>query len=418
MPADPMRILVVSQYFWPETFRINEIVAGLTARGHQVTVLTGKPNYPGGDLYPEYVAAPQRFATYEGAEIVRVPLVPRGSSRWRLAANYASFVASGLLEGARRLRRREFDVILVCQLSPITSAIPALLLRRLKRAPTAMWILDLWPETLSAVGALRHPRALRAASALSAFVYRGTDLVLVQSRAFVDSVVRHGKQPEAIRYFPAWAEATFEHGLDGVTAAPELAPHAGTTNIMFAGNIGEAQDFPAILAAADLLRSRDDIRWLVVGDGRAAPDVKAEIARRGLEARVVMLGRHGIERMPAFFAGASALLVSLKPDPVFAMTIPGKVQSYLSAGRPVIAMLDGEGARVVTEAGAGFVVPAGDAAGLAEAVRRFADLTEAERARLGAAGRAYCRREFDRTALLDRLEGWLTELARRGIPRA
>ena len=413
-----MRILVVSQYFWPETFRINEIVAGLTARGHAVTVLTGTPNYPAGDVFPEYLADPARFASYEGADIVRVPLVARGRTRWRLAANYASFVASGLLEGARRLRGREFDVILVCQLSPITSAMPALLLRRLKHAPTAMWILDLWPETLTAVGALRSPRALRLASRLSSFIYARVDLILVQSRAFIDSVVRHGKPAAAIRYFPAWAEAAFEDGLDGVAAAPELAPFAGTTNIMFAGNIGEAQDFPAILAAADRLRDRDDIRWLIVGDGRAAAAVRAEIAARGLTERVVMLGRHGIERMPAFFKGASALLVSLKADPVFAMTIPGKVQSYLSAGMPVIAMLDGEGARVVAESGAGLVAPAGDAAALADAVRRFADLPAAERARLGAAARAYCRREFDRKALLDRLEGWLAELATKPAQRS
>jgi colanic acid biosynthesis glycosyl transferase WcaI len=419
--SDPGRrpalsILVVSQYFWPESFRINEIVAGLTARGHTVTVLTNPPNYPEGQFHPQWRADPTRFANYEGAEIIRVPVVPRGRSKLPLLLNYLSFVVFGALIGAWRLRGRRFDCILAFQGSPVTSVIPAIVQRRLKGVPLATWIVDLWPETLAAVGMVTAPSRLALVSRLVSWIYARTDLILVQSHMFDASVRRHHASAD-VRYFPAWAEATFEGHDQDIQPAPELAPYADTFNVVFAGNLGEGQDLLTVLAAADRVRDQAGIRWIIVGDGRAAPALRAGIAALGLADRVIMLGRFPVERMPEFFKAADALLVSLKPEPVFAMTIPGKVQSYMRAGRPVVAMLDGEGARVIAEAGCGLVVPAGDAAGLAQAVQQLAAMSTTERAALGTAGRIACARDFDRTTLLNRLDDWLITLAasRRGV---
>ncbi|HEY4138924.1 MAG TPA: glycosyltransferase family 4 protein, partial [Casimicrobiaceae bacterium] len=200
-----------------------------------------------------------------------------------------------------------------------------------------------------------------------------------------------------------------------VDPAPEVPVVPGSFNVMFAGNIGEAQDFPAILDAAEQLRNRRDIRWLIVGDGRMAAWVDDEIARRGLSNTVIMLGRFPTDRMPSFFQHADALLVSLKADPLFAMTAPGKIQSYLASGRPVLAMLDGEGASVIEHAHAGLTGAAGDAAQLADNVLRLAAMTPAERASMGQNGAAYAEREFRRAGLVDRLEGWLTELAGKDV---
>ena len=406
-----MRILVVTQYFWPETFRINEIVKHLSERGHEVTVLTGLPNYPAGKIFPKFRERPGHFASYYGARIVRVPLIARGNTRWRLMLNYLTYAISAAAIGAWHLRGQPFDAIFVFQVSPVTSALPAVWLRAVKRAPVAMWILDLWPETLSAVGALRSPRAVSIVDRIVSYIYRRCDCILIQSQAFLSSVRKRAGDGADVRYFPAWAETAFEGSLDAVEPAPELAPYRDTFNIMFAGNIGEAQDFPTILAAADRIRDRDDIRWLVIGDGRGANALRAEIKERGLGKQVIMLGRHPMERMPSFFKGAGSLLVALKAEPVFALTIPGKVQSYLSSGKPIIGMLDGEGARVIHEAGAGIVAPAGDSGALANAVVSLADRNVAERARMGAAGRAYCKQNFDRAQLLDCLEDWLDNLA-------
>lgn len=405
-----MRFLVVSQYFWPETFRVNDLVAELAQRGHEVTVLTGTPNYPEGRIFPEYARDPSRFASFSGAEIVRVPIMPRGSSSLTLALNYLSFVITGLTLGLWRLRGRRYDAIVVVQLSPVTAALPGLALRRLKRAPLLMWVLDLWPDSLAAVGVVRSPRVLRWVGALVGFIYKRCDRVLVQSRAFVANVEKYSGDTTRIRYFPGWAEPIFKAPLAEVKAAPEVAPYLDTFNVLFAGNIGDAQDFPAILDAAQALRDEPNLRWLVVGDGRAVPWVRSEIVRRDLQQRVILLGRHPIERMPSFFKAASALLVSLKKDPSLAMTIPGKVQSYLATGLPIVAMLDGEGAAVIDEAQAGAVCPAGAGLQMAQQVQSLMSMPAAERAAMGTRGRAYCEREFGRAGLMTALEMWAAEL--------
>jgi glycosyltransferase involved in cell wall biosynthesis len=403
-----MDVLVVSQYFWPETFRVNDVVAELRDKGHRVTVLTGRPNYPDGNVFADFAAAPDRFALFHGAEVLRVPLRPRGNGSLRLVLNYWSFVLWGCTLGPWLLRRRKFDAIFVFETSPITSVLPAILLRRFKRVPLLLWVLDLWPDTLSAVGVVRSPRVLGWVGLLVRFIYRRCDRILVQSRAFEPNIARWAGDGSRTLYFPAWAEETFDRSAATLTPAPEVEKFRSTFNVMFAGNLGDAQDFPTVLRAAERLRHRTDIHWLVVGDGRAAASIRAEIAQRGLTEQVTLLGRHPIERMPSFFRGAQALLVTLRDEPIFALTIPGKVQSYLASGIPIIAMLNGEGSRVIDEAGAGLTCPAGDAAGLANCVERLAGLPAAARDAMGQSGREYCAREFDRRTLMSRLEHWLT----------
>lgn len=404
-----MRILIVSQYFWPENFRVNDLTEELARRGHEVAVLTGQPNYPEGQVFPAYRADPAAFARFGDVPVFRVPVVPRGNSSVRLMLNYLSFALSAALLGAWKLRGRRFDAIFVFQTSPITAALPAILLRRLKRAPILMWVLDLWPDTLSAIGVVKSPRLLALVGALVRFVYKRCDRILVQSRAFGPKVAALAGGDARIRYFPGWAETIFDDGDAPALAAPELAPYADDFKVVFAGNIGEAQDFPAILDAVDALRDTPGLRWIIVGDGRATPQVRDEIARRGLGDRIILLGRHPLERMPSFFAGADALLVTLRKEPIWSMTIPGKVQSYLAAGKPLLAMLDGEGGKVIEEARAGLVAPAGDGRALASQVERLMALGAQERAGMGRNGVRYGRREFDRGRLVDAFETWVAE---------
>ena len=405
-----MRVLVISQYFWPEVFRVNEIVSELSARGHQVTVLTGRPNYPNGELFAAFRDNPAAFSEYAGAKVLRVPLRPRGRGGLRLVLNYWSFVFWASLLGPWLLRGHRFDAIFVSASSPITSVLPAVLLKRIKRAPLLLWVLDLWPDTLSAIGVVRSRWLLGAVGRLVSFIYKHCDLILAQSRGFFPAIERWSNAPEKTRYFPQWAEADFDVGVDpNLPIAAELVDHLHHFNIMFAGNIGEAQDFPAILDAANRLRDCSNIRWLIVGDGRVAPAVREAIARLDLRHCVFMLGRHPLSRMPEFFRGAGALLVSLKAEPIFSLTIPGKVQSYLAAGRPLLGMLDGEGARVIVEAGAGLVCAAGDGKGLADCVLSLAGMGVDEREVMGCRARAYVRANFQRSRMLTQLETWLQE---------
>lgn len=396
-----MNLLIVSQYFWPEDFRINDLVAELSRRGHSITVLTGIPNYPGGRAFPSFKADPRRFGVYTGATVVRVPMLTRGRGKLRLALNYLSYAVSATVVGPIRLRGKRFDGIFVFEPSPVTVGVPAVALRRIKRAPMLFWVLDQWPETLAAVGVVRSEPLLRLVGQLVSFIYRHCDRVLVQSRALMSVVAKYsGHTP--VEYFPNWVEASYLE--DASTPAEEIGPSSASLSILYAGNIGEAQDFPALIDAIDAVADDERIRWLIVGDGRAAEWARSEIARRGLEHRAIMLGRFPQSRMNSFFKRADALLVTLKRDPVFSMTVPGKVQTYMAAGLPILGMLDGEGARIIDESRCGLTGPAGDFTKLANNARLLASLGMKEREEMGSNGRAYAAREFDRTLLFDKLE--------------
>jgi colanic acid biosynthesis glycosyl transferase WcaI len=404
-----MRLLVVTQYFWPENFRINDLVVELCRKGHDVTVLTGWPNYPEGKVFDAYRRNPTQYANFEGARLVRVPLLSRGRGGMRLILNYLTFAVSASVLGLWRLRGQKFDAILVYEPSPITVGLPGAVMRAVKHAPMALWVLDLWPETLKAMGVVKSEWLLRLVGRLVSFIYQRCDLILAQSRSFIPRIRQYAGQVRRVEYFPSWAESVFDGSV--VEAAPEVPSIPGGFTILFAGNIGEAQDFPAILNAAQVLKEHAHIRWLIVGDGRMGEWVNQEAISRGLENCVQLFGRFPVERMPSFFCHADALLVSLKDEPIFAMTIPGKLQSYLASGVPVIAMLNGEGAELLSQAGAGLSCAAGDSVGLAQVVLRMVGMKEAERLAMGQRGKALYAKEFERQFLLGRIEGWLLDLA-------
>jgi colanic acid biosynthesis glycosyl transferase WcaI len=402
-----MRILIVTQYFWPENFRINDLVAELKRRGHELTVLTGKPNYPSGRFFPEFIKDPASFAIYEGIDVFRVPMARRAQGSFRLVINYLSFVVGASIWGPWFLRKRAFDVVFTYGVSPVTLALPAILIGRLKKVPVVFWVLDLWPETLSALGAVRSPRLLRLIGRLVQFIYDRCILVLGQSRAFIKGIGKYCSDKSKIFYYPSWAEDVFANGL--MDKAPEVPKDDAAFNIVFAGNVGECQDMPAVVKAAELLKDDPNVRWLIVGDGRMSDWLASEVKRRGLQKCVLLLGRFPIERMPSFYAHADALLVSLKRDPVFSMTIPGKLQSYLLTGIPVLGMLDGEGAAAIEHAKAGLTCPAGDSEGLAAAVQKLKSMTHIERQVMGENARRYAQKEFDRDMLISKLEVFFEE---------
>lgn len=401
-----MKLLIISQYFWPENFRINDLAQALKTRGHEVTVLTGIPNYPAGQFFKGYGFFGRARETWRGVEIVRSSLWPRGRGGGvRLGLNYLSFAWFASIVARFRLHG-SFDAIFVFEVSPITVGIPAIVASRRFNAPILFWVLDLWPESLIAAGGVRSPWMLRAVDCLVKWIYRNCSRVLVQSHAFVPEIARHGVPDSRILYFPSWGESLFQPLQQADSTLLPSLPEG--FKVLFAGNIGEAQDLPAVLKTAELLREHADIHWLIVGDGRIAAWAKEEALRRGLS-QVHFLGRHPLESMPHFYAAADALLLPLKREPIFALTIPGKLQSYLACARPILAMLDGEGARIVRESGAGFACPAGDAVGLAAQVKKLAAMPDAERQAMGLNGRNYYEANFDRTRLFDQLETWLED---------
>jgi glycosyltransferase involved in cell wall biosynthesis len=274
-----------------------------------------------------------------------------------------------------------------------------------------LWVQDLWPESIAATGALRNRTLLGVIGGLVRWIYRGCDRVLVQSRAFAPSVQSHGVPSERIRYLPNSAEAFYRRVPRAANGAEESELPAGF-RVVFAGNIGAAQDFATILAAADHVRNRKDIQWIVFGDGRMRAWVANEIQTRGLEQTFHLLGHRPAESMPRYFAQADVLLVTLRRDPIFAYTIPSKLQSYLACGKPIVAALEGEGGRIVTESGAGWAVASEDPSALADAVLAAAALPSAAREEIGNRGEAYFREHFEREKLLSRLEQELAEVVK------
>ncbi|MCU1733974.1 MULTISPECIES: glycosyltransferase family 4 protein [unclassified Pseudomonas] len=409
MSDKKLRVLVVTQYFWPENMRINDLVRDLKEKGHEVTVLTGLPNYPEGEVFESYRTSPGNFAAYHGADVVRVPMLPRGKRSIQLMLNYASFFLSASTVGAFKLRGRQYDVLFVYAVSPIMAAIPALVIGRLKKAPVFVWVLDLWPETLRAVGVIRNPRLLALVGKMVSWIYNRTDYLLLQSHGFLDNVRQYCTRriaDERLVYFPSWAEDDFSSS--GSTTSALIAADPSVFTVVFAGNLGEAQDFPAVLDAAQALRDTAAIRWVIVGDGRMSAWLAEQVQARQLH-NVHLLGRHPLEAMPGLFAQADALLVTLKTNDVFQRTIPGKVQAYLASGRPLLGMINGEAARVIRESGAGFACDSSDARGLAAITSTLADTALAQRNAMGEAGRQYYLEHYSKPKLMARLESLFRE---------
>jgi glycosyltransferase involved in cell wall biosynthesis len=400
----------VSQYFWPEGFRINEISKSLVEKGVQLDVLTGKPNYPEGKIFAGYRAEGCQREQYCGANISRVPLIPRGkNSSIRLALNYLSFIVSGLIFGPWLKRGRKYDVIFVYGLSPLMLALPALFLGWMKKVPVVIWVQDLWPQSLSATGHVHNRFILWAVEQVVRFIYRHADLLLVQSRAFVEPV-RVLASGTPIKYYPNSVDGSFAVPATGKT--PDVPGIEGGFSVMFAGNIGAAQGVEVIVEAATLLKDHADIQFVVLGDGSCRQWMLQQVADRKLT-NLHLPGRFPVETMPGFMQKASALLVTLADREIFAATVPNKVQAYMAAGRPIIACLPGEGARLVVEAKAGVGVRAEDGKALADAVLGLYRMSVSERDEMGRNGRAYFYEHFDHERLVDQLIDELREVVQK-----
>lgn len=405
MKEDKLKILIVTQYFWPENMRINDLVEGLLERGHKVTVLTGLPNYPEGQLYPEFRNNKKDFSDYKGADIIRVPIFPRGNKKLRLILNYLSFFSSGSTIGLFKLRKQSFDTIFVYGASPIMSAIPAIIIGRVKASPVFLWVLDLWPESLSAVGAVHNKTILQAVGRVVSWIYNRTDYILVQSKSFKSNILEYCTsfiEDDRIIYFPSWVEEVLL-SKSYTSDCMLLKKEEQIFTVLFAGNVGEAQDFPSIIKAFEKIKEVSSIRLVVVGDGRMLSWVKEQIKVRQLT-NVVLLGRHPLDKMAGLFNSSDALLVSLKQDDVFSKTIPAKLQAYLASGKPVLGMIDGEAGDIISESRCGLVGPSGDSDTLVRNINKLSMLTLEEREKMGQNGIEFYKQHFQSSSLFSKLE--------------
>lgn len=396
-----MKILIVTQYFWPENFRINDIALGLIERGHKVEVLTGKPNYPQGKYYKGYSFFSKGTEFWNEVKIHRSKLIPRGKSGGiRLMLNYISFAVFSSIKAF--FLKEKFDRILVYEPSPITVGLPAIVCKSRRNTPIYFWVQDLWPQSVSAAGGINNTTLLNLLDKLTRWIYKKSDKVLIQSNAFREILVKQEVDSKKIIYYPNSVEGFFKVQKADVNLLSALPIGF---KIMFAGNIGESQDFETIIEAARIVSIQNkSIKWLILGDGRKRSFVEEKIKELSLENQVFLLGSQNVSTMPNYFSCADCLLVSLKKDYIFSLTIPSKIQSYLACGKPILASLDGEGGRILNEAKAGFVIEAENPQELANKALEIASLNLEDLLNLGKNSRAYFESNFEREFLITRLE--------------
>ncbi|MDD2932291.1 MAG: glycosyltransferase family 4 protein [Methylotenera sp.] len=395
-----MKLLIISQYFWPESFCINEVAYALKVLGHEVEIVTGKPNYPKGEFFSGYTAWGIKKELWKNIPIYRVPILPRGNkSGLKLALNYSSFIFSGLIFAPWVLYKKKYDVIFVYAPSPIFQVIPASFLGWLKGVPVVLWVQDLWPQSAEATGYVKSPFLLKLLEKLVRFSYSHTDLLLVQSETFIEPVSKLAPNIPVI-YYPNSVGKEFYSPQS--TSTPYIESLQSGFTVLFAGNVGSAQAMETVVAAAEKLNAYPEIKVVILGAGSKVDWVAQQIVEKKLT-NLHLEGRYPVETMPTLMRQASVLLVTLTKQPIFALTIPSKIQAYLAVGKPIIACLNGEGARLINEAKAGIAVEAEDAESLAQAIVKLYQMPESEREQMGANGRTYFKQHFDDAMLTTEL---------------
>ncbi len=395
-----MNILVVSQYFYPENFKINDLIFSLKKRGHQITVLTGKPNYSKTHFFEGYGWKSDDFEMINDIPVYRANLFSRrNGGATRLFLNYISFAI--LASFKVRKIKGSFDAIFVYQTSPVTVGIPATFAKNLFKTPIYFWVQDLWPESLTAAGGVKNKLVLGFFNSLTKWIYNHSKKILIQSNGFREYILNQEIPNDKIILYPNLTE-DFYKPLQNVKEYQEFFQKE-FFNIVFAGNIGEAQSFKTIIEAINNIKELQ-VKLIVLGDGRYKETALSLIKEKGLQSHFNFLGSFPPTEMPKFFSYADALLVSLKKDKIFSLTIPAKIQSYLACGKPIIASIDGEGAKIVNDAKCGMSSPAEDSLKLSECIKELIDLDKSKRNEMGNNGRAYYEKEFDRNNLLEKLE--------------
>lgn len=398
-----MKILVVCQHYWPEPYPLPDLCEELVRRGHTVDLITDVPNYPMGITYPEYKKGARRKEMHNGVNITRTFTIARRHNAVFRLLNYYSYAWSSS-HYARHLRE-DYDVVFTNQTSPVMMSSAAFAYAKRHNKKVVMYCMDLWPACLAAGGLTERSPVYRFFGWESRRLYNKPDRILITSRMFRDYLMqRHGVAPDKIAYLPQYASAQFD-------SLPAARPGKETVDLMFAGNVGAAQSLTTVLQAAELLRDEPQLRWHIVGDGSELEHLKKTAAEKRLDC-VIFHGRKPVEEMPQYYAMADAMLVTLTADPFISLTLPGKVQTYMAAGKPILAAATGEIPQVIQDARCGWCAEAENAADLAQKVRLF--LQYSHKAELGRNARAYYETHFTRDRFMDTLERELTACAQSG----
>lgn len=405
-----MRILIFSQYFWPENFTINNITKTLNSK-FELEVLTGQPNYPSGKIYKGFKWWGLE-STYENNFYVnRVPIFPRGNnSKIKLIMNYLFFIFSASFFGFIKMWKKKFDIIFCFAPSPILQAIPGIFISKLTKAKFVLYVQDLWPESLSATGNIKSPLILNIIDKFVSFIYKKSDLILVSSKPFKDNIKKY-VNPNKIRYLPNSIDLT-DQNLEA-KINPDLDNYlTNYFSCVFTGNLGKAQSLETIVDAALMLSNYKDIKILIFGYGNQFDILSKNIKKKSLK-NIILMGAYPSNYMPIIMSKANCLIASLKNEEIFKLTIPYKIQSYMSSGRPIIASIPGEGARLVIESGAGIACEPENASSMSKAILKLKSLNDQELKKFGINGKSFFFENFEHQKVMNKLISFLEDVQRK-----
>lgn len=395
-----MKILYICQYFYPEVFRGNDIAFHWAEGGHDVHVVSGIPNYPHGKFYEGYGLLKKRHEAIRGVRVTHLPIVPRGNNKVTLLLNYLSYLIVANVWVFFHALFHKYDRVFVQQLSPVTMSSPGILYKIIRKVSLYTWVLDLWPESLTAAGGVTNKYVLGFFRHFVKQEYKYSDKILISSRSFAKSIAEYGDYSDKVVYYPQWAD-----GNDDVMKAPDNPPLIPDGfKLMFAGAVGEAHGFECTMQAALMTKDHKDIKWVIVGDGRKLDWVRGYIKEYELEETVFTLGRYPSDTMPWFFNQADVMLVTLNDDPLFKLYAPAKISSYMAAAKPILAVLNGEGAEVIKEAECGWSIPSGGADNLAKVAISLSQMNKNELNEKGANAQKYYDAHYVKEKCLNNLD--------------
>lgn len=402
-----MKILIITQYFWPENFRVNDLSLALKKRGHSVSVLTGIPNYPQGKYYDKYKFYNKKIEFWNNIKIYRSFLFPRGKGGGiRLILNYLTFALFASIK--LFFIKEKFDKVIVYQLSPATVGIPGVIAKKIFNSSLIFYIQDLWPESLKDAGGINSKFIFTIIDKLMNYFYHKSNLILVQSEEFIEFLIKKGVNKSKIKYLPNTVE-NFYKPVNILEKYSSKFPDG--FNILFAGNIGVAQDFNTIIKSAKILHKKKyNINWVILGDGREKKNIIKNIHLNNLDSRFYFLGSFPSKEMPYFFSCADLLLISLKKSSVFSITIPSKLQSYLACKKPLIGNVDGVASKIINKSGAGLSSESGDCLSLANNIEIMFKNEKSQMNNYSNSGFTYFKENFDRKIVYSNLEYFLNSI--------
>lgn len=389
-----MKILVVSQYFYPEPFRINTICQELVERGHEVTVMTAYPQYPQGEIYTGYGFNIPYATEWNGVKVERVKVPPRGHTTWSLLRNCVRYVTAGN-RWVRRCKEK-YDCVFAFGLSPATLALPAVTYKKKFGVPMYYYLQDLWPESVHEVLGIRFPPLTFILNRIVRRIYKYSDTILCTTNGYVKNLQQKGVPAEKTVYWPQFCTAP-----DFTDAVKPAEYTDDTFNVVFTGNLGDAQGLDLVIEAAAQLKGKG-IRWYLVGDGRAKARLEQKVADYGVSEDVIFVGRVSEAEANVYVHFADCAYLSFALNPLFDLILPAKLQTYLACGAPILAAAGGESAALISEAQCGVAVPP-QVEDLVRAVQELAALSPEQRQAMANNARQYSREHFDKDALLDRL---------------